>query len=38
MNVGGVPFSGHPGGFWAVVGIVVAIVLTGTILAVRRGP
>ena len=25
MNVGGVPFSGNPNGFWVVVGLIAAI-------------
>jgi hypothetical protein len=25
MNVGGVPFSGSPNGFWAVAGMIVAV-------------
>ncbi len=37
MNVGGVPFSHHPTGFWVVVGIVIAIVVGGAIAAIRRG-
>ena len=37
MNVGGVPFSEHPAGFWAVAGIVVTIVVCGAIAAIRRG-
>jgi zinc transporter len=37
MNVGGVPFSEHPAGFWAVAGIVVTIVVCGAIAAMKRG-
>jgi zinc transporter len=37
MNVGGVPFKDHAGGFWAVVGIVVVLVAGGAIAAIRRG-
>jgi zinc transporter len=37
MNVGGVPFSEHAGGFWIVVGIVVTIVVGGAVAAIRRG-
>jgi zinc transporter len=36
MNVGGVPFKDHPGGFWAVVGIVVVMVIGGAIAAMKR--
>jgi zinc transporter len=36
MNVGGVPFKDHPGGFWAVVGLVVGVVAVGAIVAIRR--
>jgi zinc transporter len=36
MNVGGVPFSGSPGGFWAVVIIVVMIVGLGAAIASSR--
>jgi zinc transporter len=36
MNVGGVPFSDHPGGFWAVFAIVVTVAAAGAIVALRR--
>ena len=36
MNVGGVPFSHHPAGFWVVVGIVVTLVVGGAIAAFKR--
>ena len=36
MNVGGVPFSHHPAGFWVVAGIVVTLVVGGAIAAFKR--
>jgi zinc transporter len=36
MNVGGVPFSGHGGGFWIVVAITAAISSVGAWMAYRR--
>jgi len=38
MNVGGVPFSHHPAGFWVVAGIVVTLVVCGAIAAFKRLP
>jgi zinc transporter len=37
MNVGGVPFSGHGGGFWLVVALVVSVVGVGALWAYTRG-